>query len=364
MSSQPGNALVLYRPAATPPAPLYQRTAGDVAERVYGRLSMAFRVDTKRRQEQGNRSAHRLSMSGIGRCQKWAAYTLAGTPVSEEPFEEEGREAAIGTWIHLCLLPLMRELTPGSLIELPVILKAAGLEIKGTLDWLWVAEDGFAEVGDLKTVREWKLNRIDRNGVFEDHEYQVWAYALAAAQLGYKVRWVWWLYLDRSTGQVRVKVEEFTNERAFAVLQRVTLIKHRAETDPDAAKREGRGPGLDPMCDGCPWLRRCWGPTAKRGVKGAQSHLSLSIEGIVEALGLLHRSNGIKSQAEKDAEFARLVLAEVAAGPYRQYVLKLRPMGKALDQRRSRAKLEALGQTVPMIDRGTAISVSTSDPRV
>lgn len=370
MSSPPGNALVLYRPPAAParPGSLYQRTAADVAARVEYRVSMAYRIDTRRRQQEGQRSPHRLSMSGIGRCLKWAAYTLAGTPVSEEPFDEEARQAAIGTWIHLHLLPLLAELTPGARIEMPVVLKAAGLQIKGTLDWLFIDEDGYAEVGDLKTVREWKLNRIDRNGVFEEHEYQVWGYALAAAQLfkrlglPTKVRWVWWLYLDRSTGKIRVKVEEFTNERAFAVLQRLTLIRRHAESNPDLAPREGHGPGLDPECDGCPWLRRCLGKTARRGEKGAQSHISLTIEGIAEALGLLFRANGVKGAAEKDIEFAKLVLTDVPDGEYRGLTLRRRRTGSALHQVTARALLEANGIKVPTFEKAKAMHVSSSDP--
>lgn len=355
--SSPGNALVLYRPPV-PPAPLYQPTAEDVQARVEARVSWAFKVDTRRRQ--AHRSIHQLTMSGIGRCLRWAAYTMAGTPASEPYVMEEAREAALGTWIHLFLLPLMQQLTPGALIELPVTLKTAGLQLRGTLDWLWIDEFGNCEIGDLKTVREWKLNTVDRFGVFEEHEFQVWGYALAAAQLGYNVRWVWWLYLDRATGQVRVKVEAFTNEKAFAVVQRLAEIKKFAGTNPDLARREGRGPGLSPMCDGCPWLTRCWGPTARRGVKGAQSHLALTEEGIVEALGLLFYANGKKGVAEKEIEFAKLVLAEVPDGTYGGYKLKRRSTGSMLNQARARAHLEARGIPVPMTEKSKALMVASS----
>ncbi len=358
-----GSELVLYRPPADLPTPRYARTAADVAARVEGRVGIAFRFDTESRQ--AHRSIHELTVSGIGRCLRWAAHTVAGTPRSEPIVPEEAREAAIGTWIHLVLLPLMRSLTPGALIELPVVLKAAGMEIRGTLDWMWINEDGEIEVGDLKTVREWKLNSIDRFGVFTEHEFQVWAYALAAAQLAkklglpHKVRWVWWLYLDRSTGQIRVRAEEFTNERAYAVIQRVAEIK-RAAGNPGAARREGRGPGLSPMCDGCPWLTECWGPTARRGVKGAQSYLAISEEGIIRALETLFIASGTKSAAEKEIEFAKLVLADVPNGTYRGYTLKRRSTGSMLHQARARARLEALGEPVPMTEKGKALMVSSS----
>ncbi len=354
----PGNELVLYRPAPAAPTSLYRRTAADVAARIEGRVRHAFMLDTRRRQQ--DRSIHRLTLSGVGRCLRWAAYTMAGTPRSEPAVAEESRQAALGTWIHLILLPLLRELTPGAMIELPVVLKAGALRLHGSLDWLWVEEDGNAEVGDLKTVREWKLTSVDRFGVFTEHEYQVWAYALAAAQLGYRVRWVWWLYLDRSTGEIRVKVEEFTNERAFEVLQRVAEIKRLADTDHAAAGREERGPGLSPMCDGCPWLTRCWGPTARRGVKGAQSHLALTEEGIIEALELLFYASGKKGIEEKKIEFAKLVLAEVDDGEYGGFKLKRRSTGAMLHQAKARARLEAMGVPVPMTEKGKALVVSSS----
>lgn len=360
MASSPGSALELYRPAPAQP-PLYQRSAADVAALVEARVAMAFRVDNGRRQQ--HRSIHRLTISGLGRCLRAAAYAMAGTPRSEPEVPEEARQAALGTWIHEHLLPLMRQLTPRSVIEMPVVLKAGGVRLTGTLDWLWIDGDGFCEIGDLKTVREWKLNAVDRDGVPGDHEFQVWAYALAASQLGLKVRWVWWLYLDRATGQIRVKVQDFTNEKAFQVVQRVAAIAGHAAGDPDRAPREERGPGLSPVCDGCPWLTRCWGGGARRGRAGAQKILSMTSEGIIEALELLFRSNGIKSNAERDAEFAKLVLAEVPPGLYGPYTLRHRATGHTINQQMVRADYESRREPLPVIRKSPAMIVSSSHPK-
>lgn len=353
-----GKELVLYRPQHLP-APLYERTAADVAARVEGLVSMAFRVDTAERQ--AGRSIHRVTISGIKRCLKQTAFAVSGTPRTEPVVPEEAREAAIGTWIHLYLLPLMRRLTPGAQIEKPVVLHADGFEVPGKLDWLWVGADGWCEVGDLKTVKEWKLNKVDYDGVFEEHEYQVWGYALGCAQLGYKVRWVWFLYLDRSSGQIRVKCEEFTNEKAFAVLQRIALIRSWSAR-PDSAPREGRGPGLSPVCDYCPWLTRCWGPDARRGRRGAQSILAISIEGIAEALGLLYRSNKIKNQAERDADFAKLVLNGLPSGTYGSHTLRYRSTGRAMNQAAVRQDYASRGIEVPTTEKSKAVIVSPVRP--
>lgn len=354
--------LVLYRPDG--PRPQRVIDAAFVEARVEARMSNAFRLDTRRRQQ--HRRPDRITLSMVGSCLRKLAYALSGTPCSEPLQHEEGRQAAIGTWIHLHLLPLMQELTPGAMIELAVVLRAAGLELHGSLDWLWVdPETGEAEVGDVKSVREWKINVIDRIGVIEEHEYQVWSYALATAQLferlnlPYKVRWVWWLYIDRSTGQVRVKATEFTNEQAYAVLTRVALIKKSAAA-PDKAKQEARGPGISPVCDGCRWLRTCWDEDARPGERGPQRILALTPEGILEALGLLHTANGVKNAAEKDIEFAKLVLAGTPDGDYGPYKLKRRPTGKMLDQKYVRQDYATRGQEPPMVDKAKALIVTST----
>jgi hypothetical protein len=329
----------------------------DVRARVEARVGAAFRTQNTRRQ--AHRDVHTLTMSGLGGCLRWAAYTMAGIPRSEPWTPEEAREAMLGTIIHEFLLPSMAELVPGALVELPVVLAAAGLRITGTLDWIWVDPDtGDAEVGDLKTVREWKLNGVVRYGAFEENRLQVFGYALAAAQAGYRVRWLWWLYLDRSTGQVYVVVEEFTAEKAYAVVQRLTAIKHSAAGNPDAAPREARGPGFSPVCDRCPWLRRCWGDDARPGQRGPQKQLAATTAGIVAAVRGLFMASGASSNAEQDKDFFKFVLKDVPDGPYGDFVLKRRRSGKTLDQAESKARMEAAGIDVPEREKEKSMHVS------
>lgn len=329
----------------------------DVRARVEGRVGAAFRTQNTRRQE--HRDVHTLTMSGVGGCLRWGAYTMASTPLSEDLAPEEARQAMLGTIIHEFLLPSMAELVPGALIELPVVLKADGLEIAGTLDWLWVdPETGDAEVGDLKTVREWKLNGVMRDGAYDEHRLQVWGYALAAAQADYRVRWVWWLYMDRSTGEVRTIVEEFDVEKAWAVVQRIAKIKRFATTNPDAATREARGPGFSPVCDRCPWLRRCWGEKARPGERGVQTILAADAAGIVEALRGLFQASGAGSKAKADTDFYKTVLADVPDGTYGEFKLRRRRSGTMLHQARVRQMLEEAGLEVPEVEKERAVVVS------
>lgn len=332
-------------------------TIDDIRARVEARVGAAFRTQTARRQ--AGRDVHTLTISGVGTCLRRAAFTMGRVPVSEQRRQEEARQAMLGTIIHEFLLPSMAELVPGALIEHEVVLKAAGLEVTGRLDWLWVDPvTGDAEVGDLKTVREWALNGVFRNGVFDEHHLQVWSYAKAAWQAGYRVRWVWWLYMDRSTGLIKVMVEEFNVERAYAVLQRITRIKMFAVGNPDAAPREARGPGFSPVCDHCPWLRRCWGETARPGVTGVQKILAGTEQGINEALRLLFKASGVSAAAKDDAAFAKAVLADVPDGVYGGLRLKRRPSGKSMRQAEARQLLLDAGLKVPEVEKEKAMLVS------
>lgn len=309
---------------------------------------------------QAGRDVHTLTMSGVGGCGRRAGYTLARTPVSEEPARGQHRAAVLGTGIHHIYLPALAAAAGGALVEVPMLLRVPGLDLTGTADWIRVDPDtGDAEVGDLKTVREWKLHGIIRAGqATYQHRLQVWSYALAAAQAGYRVRWVWWLYLDRSTGQTEVVVEAFTNALGYAVVQRLTHLQQLAR-NPDAAERDYRGPGLSAACDGCPWLRRCWGDNARPGVTGPQKILAHSEASIITALDGLFHAAGASSTAEADRDFWKLVLTDVPDGAYGQFTLRRRRSGKALDQTRTRELLETAGLTPPMKEREAAMLVGT-----
>lgn len=329
--------------------------AGAVKARVAAWTSAAFTALNTA--GQAGRDVHTLTMSGIGACRRWCAYTLAGTPVSDRPGGEY-RAAVLGSGIHNFYLPALAEVAGDAHIEVAVQLHVAGLTITGHADFIHVdPKTGEAQVGDLKTVREWKLHGIIRDGQASyQHRLQVYAYALAAAQAGYNVRWVWWLYLDRSTGKTEIIVEPFTNVRAYAVDQRITHLLTLA-TDPDAVIRDNRGPGLAPACDGCPWLRRCWGPDARPGVAGPQKILAHSEPAIIEALEGLFQASGAATWAEGEKEFWKLVLADVPDGRYGSYTLRRRNSGRALDHVKTKELMETAGLTPPMKEREAAMLV-------
>ncbi len=338
-------------------------TAVDLADYTRDLVGTAFRHENTTRQ--ADRDPTRLTMSGLGGCTRAAAYQIAGTPPSDVVVAEEARQAMLGTWIHEHLLPSLGDLlhADGSpaVVEEPVELHAASETIRGTLD---LATD--AVVWDLKSVREWRLGGVRRRGTYSEHRVQVLGYALARYQAGYPVRWVVWLYIDRSTGQVHVEVEEFTNAAALSVINRVGEIRFFADDNPDLAPRRSvagdrrnalRGPGLSFQCDRCPWLRRCWGDDAVPGVTGAQKSVAATDAGIEYALALYERGAEGESGGKSDKEFAKLILAEVPDGVYGAWEYRHGRPGSQRDWQEVERHYAELGMDVPKVRTAPPISV-------
>ncbi len=326
--------------AVTDPAVAPADTAGQVAALIRDLTGRVFADETRRRQE--GRDPTRLTMSGLGGCTRACAYSLAGTPASDVPPEEEARQAMLGDVIHAWFLPALAELVgAGAEVEKPVQLRAAGITINGTLDMVW---NGL--VLDLKTVREHRLHGVRRFGAYTEHEAQVYGYALAEHQSGNPVRWVAWLYMDRATGEVEIRVERFTNARALAVIDRVEKLTLFAR-DPDEAPREARGPGLSYACNRCPWLRRCWGDDAVPGEVGAQRSIAATDPGIEFALAMYAAATSRESAAKLDKAFAKAILEAVPAGQYGKWKYRVGKPGLVLDQEQVQEDYAAAGRELP-----------------
>ena len=312
------------------------------------------------------RKPHHLGLSALGGCTRAAAYAIAGTEPSDVPPPREGRAANLGTWEHNGLLPRLAARLGEAAVEVPVVLRAAGLEIRGSADLVWHTPALGGVVVDLKTVGERRLHTVRRQGgPFRAHRQQVRAYALAVRQTGREVRWLVWLYMDRATGAEEVVVEPFTNAAALDVLDRARDLRRYADTDPDDAPREERGPG-DPAkgfsfaCNECPWLRRCWGDDAVPGESGAQAVPVDDNPGIVRAIELLDDASRRKGEAEKDYDYAKALLARVRTGS-RQYGHYKLTRGRSYpkdDQHAAVRVLKEMGVEVPQVTVSGRLTVS------
>ncbi|WP_018219170.1 PD-(D/E)XK nuclease family protein [Salinispora vitiensis] len=303
-------------------------------------VSQAFIAETTQRA----RDPHHLGLSSIGGCTRAAAYALARVDPSDTPPVEEGRQANLGVWYHEGLLPRLSEQMGGE-VELPVVLHAAGVAITGTAD---LVPPG--AVVDLKTVGAHKLQTIRYHvSPYRRHRLQVLGYVLAVQQGGRPTRWAIWIYMDRSTGEVEVIVEEFTARAALEVIDRIAEIRRYAEHDPDLAPAEDRGPGLSFTCDACPWLRRCWGPDAVPGQIGAQTSLVAGAipqvhppdPRAVQALSSYKDASVRKGEAERDQKFWGSVIAGLDYGVYGAWKLTRDRDADTMDQERVRREYDA-----------------------
>jgi len=284
-------------------------------------VATAFEWENSRLQEDRNPTA--LTMSGLGGCTRRNAYSIARVEPSDVHPPEQARQALLGTGAHTWFLPALARVITDRLgevcaVEKRVALHAAGITIVGQLDLAYANV-----VVDLKTVREHRLHGVRRRGergAYDEHRVQVGGYGLAEWQAGRGVEWLTFLYMDRTTGDVFPVVERFDNVAAAAVLDRVTALVAFAEK-PDAAPREGRGPGVSLACDRCPWLKRCWGPAAVAGETGPQTQLAATPAGLEEILKLAFVTSGVASQAARDREFVKLVLSCTKDGTYGGYTL-------------------------------------------
>lgn len=319
-------------------------------------VPLAFREENTRRQE--GRDPTKLSMSGIGGCTRANAYSIAGTPASDDPGEDEARAALLGTGAHDWFLPaiarVIERLTGTTCaVEKRVKLRAGGLIIEGSLD---LAFDDI--VVDLKTVGEQRLHGVRRRGEpYDEHFLQVFGYALAEHQAGRTVRWVVFLYLDRTTGEVHPIVVPFSNRALLAVVDRAATIR-RLAADPDSAPRDGRGPGKALACDRCPWLRRCWGPDAKPGKPGAQVVAAGDWEGLQYILQLYADAAARATEAGADKDFAKTVIAKTKAGTYGAYKITRGRDGETDDVDAMKTILAAHGIPVPKKRRSGATRVT------
>lgn len=269
-----------------------------------------------------------MSISAIGRCDKQAAHRIAGTEPSDPHLAGAGeaRAAMLGTWIHAGLLPVLADVlvcddpqpTNWAQDERPVTLTAAGIPVRGTTDLYTPRHGGICL--DLKTVREYALNTLaGQDGPFPDHFIQVSAYSLALHQSGYPVRWMAWLYLDRASGDLMIKVAPFDADASLAVVNRMTRLAQLAD-NPDQAPRTERGPGFSYQCDQCPWLRRCWGPDAAPRDTAApilaavpQDAAQADVEALLKAYS---REREQTAKHKKEQDFYKQIIESTGAGSY------------------------------------------------
>lgn len=253
------------------------RTPEEVERVIDQAISRAFVAESTSR----HRDPHHLGLSALAGCTRAASHQIAGTEPAGDVAPDESRAANLGTWQHNGLLPRIAGEIDHARHELEVMLRAAGLRIRGHVD-LPTPEI----VTDLKTVGEHRLQLVRRNGAMPAHMIQVAAYGVALLQAGVPVRWLVLIYMDRANGDVEKVIIPFTNRLALLAIDRVAALSRHAISPDDAPRVDAGGsrmygPGFGFECNECPWLKRCWGPEAEPGKRQPRQYERPDVEALL-----------------------------------------------------------------------------------
>ncbi|HEY4630688.1 MAG TPA: hypothetical protein VIG96_05245, partial [Blastococcus sp.] len=116
-------------------------------------------------------------------------------------------------------------------------------------------------------------------------------------------------YLSRDSGED--VVFEADHDPALTAEAIVWLSDVYATVDgdgPEAVPRDGFGPGVDTMCDWCPFLDMCWGLPVDAGTEGEdsrQARLTVTDQDYVEAVHDYDAWRAAENEAKRHKEFAR-----------------------------------------------------------
>ncbi|MGW2539768.1 PD-(D/E)XK nuclease family protein [Kitasatospora sp. NPDC001574] len=307
----------------------------DHRQRLEGALAAVFTAATAA-------NHHRpgdLSISSLGGCTRRAAYQIARYAPTDDHSHQEQRASHLGQAVHDWVLPrlaaqLRHELT---LVEHDVLLSVRGLEISGRLDLFTLATGGGMLV-DLKT------HGYDQGDVGEQPSrarlLQLYGYAMALRLMGHLIQVVAVVPMSRIHGGTSgVWLGEFGPQQEALVDARVRDLLRYSKAPAFAPRDAHRGPGLDIVCDSCPFMSKCW-----PGAEPAQAaEVRTDADVVAHALGYAEAAAQEKAwEAEKKYHVA--ALGRTRPGPYKangyEVEVKVSPGAERHDQRAAKKLLK------------------------
>lgn len=267
-------------------------------------------------------------------CGRRAAYILHGTPRTDQV---DARAAILGTYIHDGLLESART-EYGWLVERRV----QDDVIRGHVDVVQVDEATAARlpkrhrpqvpadvltVEDVKTKSTYLWDRVLRYGATAAELRQVHLYAGLLAGVGFQdvpgqrylarlgpldVRRIRFRFINRDNGEEHIQEIDYDPQRAAEARWWVDRV--RETTQPEEMGRDFHGPGLDAICDHCPFRTACW-PGAAPGAP-PQTVLVHNDKDRERALLEYVRGHELTSEGERIKKFARKKLDGSPAGIY------------------------------------------------
>ncbi|WP_327297793.1 MULTISPECIES: PD-(D/E)XK nuclease family protein [unclassified Streptomyces] len=267
-------------------------------------------------------------------CGRRAAYILHGVTPTDNA---DKRAAILGTFIHYGLLESART-EYGWLVERSV---QDGL-IRGHVDVVQLDAATAARlparhrpaipadvltVEDVKTKSTYMWDRVLRYGATAAELRQVYLYAGALHECGFEnvpgqrylsrlgpldIGRIRFRFINRDSGAEHIQEIEFDPQRAAEAQWWVERV--RETSDPEAMPRDFNGPGLDAICDYCPFRSLCWPGTAP-GVP-EQTALIHNDDDREQALIEYVKGHELASEGNRVKNFARKKLDRSPAGVY------------------------------------------------
>ena len=269
-------------------------------------------------------------------CERRAAYILAGTTPTDQ---SDKRAAILGTYIHEGLLGAART-EYGWLVESAV----ADESIRGHIDAVQLDADTAARVParhrprvaaehgvtveDVKTKSTYLWDRVLRYGPTAAELRQVYLYADLLRTVGFEdrrgqrylsrlgpveVARIRFRFVNRDNGKEHV--EEFPFDPYEATRARWWVQRVRELNSPEQGRRDFDGPGLDAICDYCPFVTACWGLPERPG-QAVQSVLIHNDADRARALADYVRGHELESEGKRFKTLARKKIDGSPAGVY------------------------------------------------
>ncbi|MEU4095515.1 PD-(D/E)XK nuclease family protein [Streptomyces sp. NPDC026673] len=269
-------------------------------------------------------------------CERRAAYIVAGTAPTDE---SDKRAAILGTYIHEGLLGAART-EYGWLVE-----RAVGDDtIRGHIDAVQldaataarvparhrpkvVAANGVT-VEDVKTKTTFLWDKVRRYGPTAAELRQVYLYADLLRTVGFEdvrgqrylaklgpleVARIRFRFVNRDNGEEHI--EEFAFDPMEATRARWWVQRVRELNSPEEARRDFDGPGVDAMCDYCPFVTACWGLPNPPGTP-VQTVLIHDDADRAQALADYVRGHELETEGKKVKKLARAKIDTSLAGVY------------------------------------------------
>ncbi|MCX4749250.1 hypothetical protein OG455_27720 [Kitasatospora sp. NBC_01287] len=303
-------------------------------------------------------------------CERRAAYKLHGW----EPTDVVISPAAmLGTYIHEGLTTAARR-EFGWLVEK----KVADAAVRGSVDIVQLdqvtarqlprrmrpkvpAEQNTVE--DIKTRTTYRWDETVRYGATAPELRQVMTYARllntegfedadgqrVLARLGpIRVEKIRLRFICRDNGEEfiqEIPYDAEIAEEAVWWLQRVSETEH-----PEQAHRDFLGPGIDAVCDYCPFATACWGASANG--RPVQSNIVHNRADVAEQLADYVAAHRQWSEADRKKKFVRKAVDAAEEGRYGPNVLGWAGEDKTEQKPDVRAMIElfdTLGASIPTV---------------